>query len=65
MIIQVVTELREGSLLQGESGIDARFLKLSPSLTVSPIMTNSITPTPPATQYWYPFAGKIKGPSTG
>ncbi len=25
--------------LQGASGIDARFLKLSPALTISPIMT--------------------------
>ncbi len=25
--------------IQGASGIDARFLKLSPALTVSPIMT--------------------------
>jgi hypothetical protein len=48
-------------------GIDDRFLKLYPASVVSPIMTkfSQYTPTPPATQYRYPFACKIKGASTG
>jgi hypothetical protein len=54
-------------IIQGAKGIGARFFKLSPASAVSQIMKkfHSIPHTPPATQYWCPFAGKIKGPSTG
>jgi hypothetical protein len=46
-----------------EKGIGARFLKLSPASAVNPIMTkfSQYTPVYPIS----PFAGKIKGPSTG
>ncbi len=55
------------SYLQGASGIDARFLKLSPASAVSPIMTKCSQYTPHSTCYldWCPFAGKIKGAATG
>jgi hypothetical protein len=46
--------------VQGASGIDARFLKLSPASAVSPIMTKFSQYNPHST-----FAGKIKGPATG
>ncbi len=57
-------------LIQGASGIDARFLKLSPASTVRAIMTKFSQYTPHSTCYLvlvpgYPFVGKIKGPVTG
>ena len=54
-------------LIQGASGIDARFLKLSPASAFSPIMTKFSQYTPHSTCYLvlYSFAGKIKGPATG
>jgi hypothetical protein len=53
--------------VQGASGIAARFLNFSPASTVCPIMTKFSQYTPHSTCYidWCPFAGKIKGPSTG
>jgi hypothetical protein len=39
-------------VIQGASGIDARFLKLSPALTISPIMTKFSQCNPHSTCYY-------------